>query len=105
MSKDKILGAVIMVIAIVIIIVYTIVGPIDLYASTHASSWLATSSNWFRNIPGMNWQWAVVGPMWLVVILICIIAGWIGYSMLTTPPPVPLEELEEELESEENKSE
>ena len=36
-----------------------------------------------------------------LVILISIIAIWIGYSMLTTPAPVPLEELEEELAAEE----
>jgi len=33
--------------------------------------------------------------MWIVVILILGIAMWIGWTMLTTPPPVPLEELEE----------
>ncbi|MHA2009677.1 MAG: hypothetical protein ACXABO_14440 [Promethearchaeota archaeon] len=43
--------------------------------------------------------------MWLLVLLISIIAIWIGYSMLTTPAPVPLEELEEELAAEEEKSE
>ncbi len=49
----------------------------------------------------MNWAWAVVLPLWLIVVLVGVIAAWIGFSMLTTPPPVPLEELEEELEAEE----
>ena len=52
----------------------------------------------------MNWAWAVVLPLWLIVVLVGVIAAWIGFSMLTTPPPVPLEELEEELEAEENAS-
>ena len=36
--------------------------------------------------------WAAL-PVWLLVVLIFAIAAWIGWSMLTTPPPVPLEEL------------
>ncbi|WXG41180.1 MAG: hypothetical protein WED07_10500 [Candidatus Freyarchaeum deiterrae] len=48
---------------------------------------------------------AVAIPIWLAVTLILVIAAWIGYTMLTTPPPVPLEELEkaEEEEGEEGK--
>ncbi len=53
------------------------------------------------SIPGFNWQWAVVLPLTLGIICIGLLAAWIGYSMITTPPPVPLEELEEELEAEE----
>ncbi|MHA1526755.1 MAG: hypothetical protein ACTSQD_06970, partial [Promethearchaeota archaeon] len=48
-----------------------------------------------------SWRLFVVAPLWLLVLLVCIIAIWIGYSMLTTPAPVPLEELEEELAAEE----
>ncbi len=50
-----------------------------------------------------NWKWGLALPIYLIVVVICLIAVWIGYSMLTTPPPVPLEELEEELEAEEAK--
>ena len=42
-----------------------------------------------------GWEWYVFFPLWLVTVLIFGIAMWIGYTMLTTPPPVPLEELEE----------
>ncbi len=52
-------------------------------------------------IDWLDWKLFVVAPLWLLVILIAIIAIWIGYSMLTTPAPVPLEELEEELAAEE----
>ncbi len=50
-----------------------------------------------------NWKWALALPIYLIVVVICLIAVWIGWSMVTTPPPVPLEELEEELEAEEAK--
>ena len=39
--------------------------------------------------------WAVILPIWIAALLILVIAMWIGWTMLTTPPPVPLEELEE----------
>ena len=65
-------------------------------------------------IDWLDWRLFVVAPIWLLVILISIIAIWIGYSMLTTPAPVPLEvylafrrcveKLEEELAAEEEGS-
>jgi len=42
-----------------------------------------------------GWEWYVILPLWLVTVLIFGIAAWIGWTMMTTPPPVPLEELEE----------
>jgi hypothetical protein len=67
---------------------------------------LGNNTSWddWLNIAGidwLNWRLFVVAPLWLLVLLISIIAIWIGYSMLTTPAPVPLEELEEELAAEE----
>nr|MDO8109786.1 hypothetical protein [Candidatus Sigynarchaeota archaeon] len=108
MSKDKIIGAVILFGAGALLVFYSfwLVGgyiheQIDLNG---ASSWWNWAW-WFPSIPGLPWQLAVILPMWLVAILVLAIAIWIGYSMLTTPPPVPLEELEEELEAEEKKKE
>lgn len=103
MAKDKIIGAVIMVVGILIAVVYTLGSIVDLYLR---SSWggcaSATCPGFF--IPGLpdifEWELFVVAPLWLIVVLIGVIAIWIGWSMLTTPAPVPLEELEEELEAE-----
>ncbi|MHA1338658.1 MAG: hypothetical protein ACTSRZ_01370 [Promethearchaeota archaeon] len=107
MAKDKIIGALITIVGLGILILYTIMGPIDRACTTGAfldGSWLDSATSW-RNIFGLDWEWMVVIPVWLIVAIICIIAIWIGISMLTTPPPVPLEELEEELEAEEAGSE
>ena len=39
-----------------------------------------------------NWQqWAVGIPVLLFVLLVLVISAWIGWTMLTTPPPAPLE--------------
>ncbi len=90
-----------MIIGILIAIVYTMGSILDLlfnvlWDNTHWDDW----TNFF-GIDWLDWRLFVVAPMWLLVLLISIIAIWIGYSMLTTPAPVPLEELEEELAAEE----
>ena len=94
-----------MVVGILIAVFYTLGSIIDLLFNTlwndpHWDDW----SNLFE-IDWLDWRLFVVAPMWLLVILISIIAIWIGYSMLTTPAPVPLEELEEELAAEEEAEE
>lgn len=92
-----------MVVGIALIFFYTVFGPIDRACMTGAvwsGTWLDNVTSW-RNVFGLDWEWMVVLPIWLLVVLIGLIAAWIGFSMLTTPPPVPLEELEAELEAEE----
>ncbi|MFX1311684.1 MAG: hypothetical protein ACFFHD_03590 [Promethearchaeota archaeon] len=98
-----------MIIGIIIAIVYTMGSVVDLAFDTiwkpkpGEPAW----DEWTKifDIDWLDWKLFVVLPMWLIVILISIIAIWIGYSMLTTPAPVPLEELEEELAAEEEAEE
>ncbi|TKJ20875.1 MAG: hypothetical protein CEE43_11560 [Promethearchaeota archaeon Loki_b32] len=90
-----------MIVGILIAIIYTMGSIVDLLFDT---IWNNPDWDSFLNILDIDWlDWRlfVVAPLWLLVILIAIIAIWIGYSMLTTPAPVPLEELEEELAAEE----
>ncbi len=96
-----------MVIGILIAIVYTMGSILDLLFTT---IWAPSEGEWDEwlhlfEIDWLDWRLFVVLPMWLIVILISVIAIWIGYSMLTTPAPVPLEELEEELAAEEEAEE
>ena len=99
MAKDKAFGFVIFLFGLLLIVFYIFWGPVSLYYS-HPSETMS-GLDWLYNIRGMNWEWAVVLPLTLGIICIGLLAAWIGYSMITTPPPVPLEELEEELEAEE----
>ena len=105
MAKDKIIGAIVMVLGILIAIIYTMGSVVDLWFVT-----IGNDPNWdvaFR-LFGYDWldyRLFTVLPLWIMVLLIAIIAIWIGYSMLTTPAPVPLEELEEELAAEEESGE
>lgn len=102
MAKDKVIGAIVMIVGLAIAVIYTMGSIIDLLMNTlwndpHWDDW----SN-ILEIDWLDWRLFTVAPLWLLVILISIIAIWIGYSMLTTPAPVPLEELEEELAGEED---
>ncbi|MEM0027488.1 MAG: transcriptional regulator [Ignisphaera sp.] len=36
----------------------------------------------------------------LAVVLLAAVVGWIGYTLATTPPPKPIEEIEKEIEEE-----
>ena len=62
---------------------------------------LAEYNPWFNKyvypiwLPIMFQPWVyVIAPLLLAEVLIFGIAAWIGWTMMTTPPPVPLEELE-----------
>jgi len=126
MSKDKLYGGIILVVSVVLIIWYTywalyygcwvgsqvdsmvLVLPLSntpiVYLGSHAVEGLIYSFM----VPGIL-QWiptppkflAVGIPIWLAITAILGIAAWIGWTMLTTPPPVPLEELEVEEEKKE----
>ena len=51
-------------------------------------------------------EWAYRAPVIIAVYAILIILLWIGYTMATTPPPIPLEKpLEIEREGEEEEKE
>ena len=105
MAKDKIIGAIGMILGILIAIVYTMGSVVDLWFET-----LGKNTGWdiglrLFGIDWLDYRLFTVLPLWIMVLLIAIIAIWIGYSMLTTPAPVPLEELEEELAAEEESGE
>ncbi len=75
MHKDQLYGGIIFIVAIVLIIFYNL--------------WL------FKLLPQPTFDpiYAVYIPTWLLVMLVLGIAGWIGWTMASTPPPKPIEEL------------
>ncbi|MHA1144721.1 MAG: hypothetical protein ACTSRW_08295 [Candidatus Helarchaeota archaeon] len=96
MQRDKIYGALIFIVALVLLI-YLSIGYLT-HLVTQAGSVIVPVFTYLRySVPFLvpHWVFYVILPMWIVVILILGIAMWIGWTMLTTPPPVPLEELEE----------
>ena len=106
MAKDKIYGLIILLIAALALVWYTLYAVVygGFYGgatSAEAAVLAMTNDGWPQwlvnaiTLGGRSWRWAVIGPLYIAAVLILGIAMWIGYTMLTTPPPVPLEELEE----------
>lgn len=86
MTKDQGIGALLMTVSIVVMILYT-----WLVFFPHYPSGLLPSG---IDIVVLKLTGAVA-----VVALFAILA-WIGYTLATTPPPKPIEEIEKELEKE-----
>ena len=106
MSRDKIYGAIIFVVALIALIYYSLAALLwagfmkgDTTVVHDPYGWVSDKTGVFYLlwgfIPLISAEWYTVIPIWLAATLILIICIWIGWTMLTTPPPVPLEELEE----------
>jgi len=77
MSKDQAIGVLMLLGSIIALIVYV---------------WAVLLSEW----------WVIVIKLTgvLAVGAVLVILAWIGYTLATTPPPKPIEEIEKELEEE-----
>ena len=85
MNRDQILGSALLVASAIIIIAYI---------------WLV----FFPPLAGADiFLLKLTGSV--AVIGVFAIFGWIGYTLATTPPPKPIEEIEKEIEEEMKKIE
>ena len=76
-AKDKAIGGLLLIVSVIVIIVYGYI----LFFTKYDILLL--------KITGL-----------VAVIVVFGVLAWIGYTLATTPPPKPLEELEKELEEE-----
>ncbi len=76
-AKDKVIGVLLLIVSIIVIVVYGYVLFLTQYDIL------------LLKLTGM-----------VAVVVVFGIVAWIGYTLATTPPPKPLEELEKELEEE-----
>ena len=77
MSRDQAIGILLLVASIVGIIIY---------------GWIVFFTEWFLLLLQITGFIAVAGVFGVL--------AWIGYTLVTTPPPKPIEEVEKELEEE-----
>lgn len=77
MNKDQFIGGTLLVISIIVIVVY---------------GWLVFFTQW--------WELVLKLTGFIAIAAVFGILGWIGYTLATTPPPKPIEEIEKELEQE-----
>jgi hypothetical protein len=90
---DKSLGYAIVAASLLVIVGYSIWA---------FAPWLGASTAWLAPYA----EWAYRLPVQVAAYLLLIIMLWIGYTMATTPSPIPLENpLDIEVEGEEKKDE
>ena len=92
MSKDQAIGGLILVICAAVIIGY--VGLLFLY-DPYIASWLNLGATTDVR------YWLIAIPVTAAFVAILAIGAWIGWTMATTPPPKPIEEISAETKTEE----
>jgi H+/Cl- antiporter ClcA len=91
-SKDQGIGGAILVVCVVVAVGYLVtlfyptwLSTIGLIANTSAAK--------------QNAQfWTIAIPVFIAFVAILFIGAWIGWTMATTPPPKPIEEITTEIE-------
>ena len=81
MPSSKATGALLLIVSIVVIVVYNVVLWLPPLSSEASVFLLKLTDS-------------------IIVIAVLAILAWIGYTLITTPPPKPIEEIEKELEKE-----
>jgi hypothetical protein len=89
MAKDQAIGGAILVVCVLVAVLYLL----TLFYPTWLVSIGLLSST--ANIQ----FWVIAVPVFLAFVAILGIGAWIGYTMLTTPPPKPIEEITTEAEN------
>jgi formate hydrogenlyase subunit 3/multisubunit Na+/H+ antiporter MnhD subunit len=90
-SKDQSIGGVILLVCAVVAVFYVV--------TLFYPSWLGIfmgepNDNQIREIR----FWLIAVPVFIAFIAIMGIGAWIGWTMATTPPPKPIEEITAEIE-------
>jgi len=81
-SKDQTIGGLICLVCVVVGVLYTI-----------GLFWLGGNPfDW-----GLQF-WLIVIPVFIAFVAVMGIGAWIGWTMATTPPPKPIEEITSEIE-------
>jgi predicted DNA-binding transcriptional regulator len=90
-SKDQAIGGAILLVCTVVAILYLV--------ALFGYSWIITV------IPALNiasvqavQYWLIAIPVLVAFVAILFIGAWIGWTMATTPPPKPIEEITTEIE-------
>jgi predicted DNA-binding transcriptional regulator len=96
MSKDQAIGGAIFAICIIVAIVYIVA----LFGYEQLiQPWLNIGS--FDAVR----YWLIAVPVLVAFVAILFIGAWIGWTMATTPPPKPIEEITTEIEEKKDEME
>jgi hypothetical protein len=91
-SKDQGIGGAILIVCVVVAIGYLV----TLFYPTwlHAVGLIGNTSEALQNAQ----FWVIAIPVFIAFVAILFIGAWIGWTMATTPPPKPIEEITTEIE-------
>jgi hypothetical protein len=96
LSKDQAIGAAIVIVCVILASAY--VGLLFFY-DPYISSLISLGSAETVQF------WVIAAPVAIAFVAILGIGSWIGYTMATTPPPKPIEEITPDITAEaENKT-
>jgi predicted DNA-binding transcriptional regulator len=88
-SKDQAIGGVICLVCVVVAVLYVV----GLFGYEQLiQPWLNIGS------VGAVQYWLIAVPVLIAFVAILAIGAWIGWTMATTPPPKPIEEITTEME-------
>jgi len=91
MSKDQAIGAAILVVCALVALVFIVLLFLyDPYVASVLNLGAAADVRF----------WLIATPVAVAFVAILAIGGWIGWTMATTPPPKPIEEITAEAETE-----
>jgi H+/Cl- antiporter ClcA len=90
-SKDQGIGGAILVVCVVVAIGYIV--------ALFGYPWLQDNVSWLNVGSAADVRfWLIAIPVFVAFVAILFIGAWIGWTMATTPPPKPIEEITTEIE-------
>jgi len=92
MSKDQAIGGAILVVCALVAIGYAVL--VIFPAEVSKILGMTVDANTGTTVR----LWAVLVPVFIAFVAILMIGAWIGWTMATTPPPKPIEEITSEME-------
>ncbi|HSV50074.1 MAG TPA: hypothetical protein VLH35_07130 [Candidatus Acidoferrales bacterium] len=87
-SKDQGIGGAILAVCVIVAIGYLV--------TLFYPQWLVTIGL-LSNTTNVQF-WVIAIPVFVAFVAILFIGAWIGWTMATTPPPKPIEEITTEIE-------
>jgi TRAP-type C4-dicarboxylate transport system permease small subunit len=90
-SKDQAIGGAILLVCVVVAIGYLV--------ALFGYPWIHENVSWLNvGSPTDVRFWLIAVPVFVAFVAILFIGAWIGWTMATTPPPKPIEEITTEIE-------
>ena len=84
-SKDQAIGGAIFIVCLLVAVFYLV--------TLFDPDWLSSIAT-----PADVRFWIIAVPVFIAFVAIMAIGAWIGWTMATTPPPKPIEEITTEME-------